>query len=82
MTYSEKLALAASFRAGTALEAGLPAENNYDKLKIRREAAHLPPWFKAVLPVEPPAEDLSHMNGKSWQKCQATGRKNGRRKKL
>lgn len=62
------------------LEAGLPAENNYDKLKIRREAAHLPPWFKAVLPQVKPEADYSHLNGKSWLKCQATGRKNGRKK--
>ena len=40
MTYEQKLALAAEFRAGTELETGLMPENTYDKMKIRRESAH------------------------------------------
>ncbi len=61
-TYTEKLQLAEELRKGSGLDAGFPAENTYDKLAIRRMAAHLPEGFKVVLPKAEPVEDLSHMN--------------------
>lgn len=62
MSYKEKLALAASFRAGTALDSEFP--DSHPSIRATKESAYLPGGEKrSLVPLRPPGEgDLSHLN--------------------